>query len=219
MTIASGTWGDNVTWRLEDDGILYVEGTGAMKDNTYSTTYMPWYSYLSQILGVVISEGITHIGHGMFYNHTAITSVTFPSTLESIGGDLNSSIGAFYGCTGLTELVFPDSLISIGIYDFYGCTGLSSIDLKNVATVGNYAFANCTSLVSVEMNGIQTISEYAFTGCTILDAIILGTNLTSIEKNAFTRYWKSNPSSSDIVKRTFTFLGPKPTFGSYAVGY
>lgn len=46
--IAEGTCGDNVTWTLNDEGKLSLQGFGRMSDYTYERT-IPWYSYQSVI--------------------------------------------------------------------------------------------------------------------------------------------------------------------------
>ena len=38
--VASGTCGDNLTWVLDDQGILTISGTGAMED--YNSWSLPW---------------------------------------------------------------------------------------------------------------------------------------------------------------------------------
>lgn len=60
----------------------------------------------------------------MFYN-SGITSIEFPSTLQSIGDY------AFYYCRELQELFFPKGISSIGDSAFQNCSGLTVVDLSN----------------------------------------------------------------------------------------
>ena len=50
-----------------------------------------------------------------------MTSVTFPSSVTSIGEY------AFSGCSGLTSVTIPSSVTSIGDSAFEGCSGLTSV--------------------------------------------------------------------------------------------
>lgn len=51
-----GKDGDNLTWELDNNGILYITGTGAMADWTYDSP-APWYDKRSGIQSVEIEEG------------------------------------------------------------------------------------------------------------------------------------------------------------------
>ena len=69
-----GTCGENLTWRLSNNGTLTISGTGAMADYTYNT--MPWYEYRSSIKSVIINDGVTSIGEYAFYGCSGLASVT-----------------------------------------------------------------------------------------------------------------------------------------------
>ena len=68
-TVDSGSCGENITWTLDDSGVLTISGTGAMADYA-SASAAPWYSSRSNITKVVIENGITTIGDRAFYNAT-----------------------------------------------------------------------------------------------------------------------------------------------------
>ena len=78
-------------------------GSGKMKD--YKVAFAqkepkPWAG--KEIRHAVISEGITHIGAGTFWENALLEDVSIPSTVESVGS------GAFTYCKSLTKLVLPD---------------------------------------------------------------------------------------------------------------
>ena len=87
---------------------------------------------------LVLSEGITGIGDMTFFLYKMET-VSFPSTLESIGE------GAFAYCAYLSGLTLPASLRSIGNYAFVMCPQLHTLTLpEGLVSLGEYAFGECT---------------------------------------------------------------------------
>lgn len=73
---------------------------------------------------VIIPEGVTAIGHGVFKGCTSLASVTIPSSVTYIGRN------SFSGCTALASLTVPSSVMNIDEYAFYGCTSLKEIQFK-----------------------------------------------------------------------------------------
>ena len=117
---ACGANGDNVTWDLNNDGVLTISGTGAMAD--YSFEYpMPWEAYLEDITTVVVEDGVTAIGVFAFLNCTNLTSVTLPDTLTEIG------MWAFFDCQSLPEIHLPADLTQIDFAAFGGCDALNDV--------------------------------------------------------------------------------------------
>ena len=110
---------------------------------------------------------------GVFYN-SGITSVTFPSSLTSIG------IRAFYFCDGLTsvDLSGCTSLTSIGNSAFQNCSGLTSVSLpSSLTSIGIQAFFSCSGLTG-ELNlggctSLTSIGNQAFDGCNNLTEVII----------------------------------------------
>ena len=120
----SGTCGDNLTWELDDDGVLTISGTGEMDD--YNTNYgvglKPW-SRSGVITKVVLNDGITSIGGGAFYNlYQDVTEITIPASVKSIGRS------AFSGANGVTTIRFehaeddPLTMDEYAFYYYYGRT-------------------------------------------------------------------------------------------------
>ena len=110
--IASGTCGDNLTWRLTEEGELIIEGTGAMYDYSYDNS--PWYEYRESIKAVTIKEGVTSIGDCAFYGCSSFSSVALQDGITWIG------MHAFEICSSLTSIKIPNGEIEICVDAFLG---------------------------------------------------------------------------------------------------
>ena len=127
--------------------------------------------------GIVISDGVTKINAGTFYNCRDLTSITSPDSVTSIGS------GAFSGCTSLryneynnglylgnTEnpyVVFiktkSDNVTNVMIHSgtkviysgaFARCNGLTSVTIPDsVTSIGSQAFWECSDLTSITFQG------------------------------------------------------------------
>ncbi len=99
----SGTCGDNLTWTLDDNGVLTISGTGAMYD--YDMT-VPWTR--NNVKSIVIEEGVTHVGAHTCWACSYLTSVTIASSVTSIGDS------AFAYCTNLSSVTFKGDAPTMG---------------------------------------------------------------------------------------------------------
>ena len=184
-----------------------------------------------------VRKGTRVICDHAFYHCSSLTSLTLPSSLQSIGG------GAFCGCYSLTSLTLPSSLQSIGYRAFSGCKSLSSLTLpSSLQSIGGGAFIGCTSLRSVICNqfykvigqmllssdgtqviaywgensevtipeGVQSIGDYAFCDCSSLTSLTLPSSLQSIGGGAF---FGCNSLSS------LTLPSSLQSIGDYAFGW
>ncbi|MCD8356299.1 MAG: leucine-rich repeat protein, partial [Clostridia bacterium] len=74
--VASGEFGDGLTWTLMSDGSLTISGSGAMPN--YKNAYdVPWSTYSGVIKHVTIGAGITNLSDYAFYYCKALETVTF----------------------------------------------------------------------------------------------------------------------------------------------
>ena len=147
-TANSGTCGDNVTWRLSDDGTLTISGTGKMKDYNDYNNCAPWDSVRSQIKSVVIERGVTSIGNYAFYGCDALTDVTIPGSVIRIEDY------AFSDCSALTSVTIPDGVTYIGSYAFSDCDSLASVTIPgSVTKIGGSVFYDCDALTDIYYDG------------------------------------------------------------------
>ena len=215
---SSGTCGENLTWTLSDEGVLTISGTGAMTDYSSSA---PWYSSRSSITSVIISDGVTSIGYGAFYDCSSLTSVTIPNSVTSIG------YRAFEDCSSLTSVTIGNSVTSIGSSAFSGCNSLPVIDNIRYADtylveavdktfsaytikdgtiwIGSSAFADCSSMTSVIIpNSVTSIGGGAFYDCTSLTSVTIPNSVTSIGDYAF---WYCSSLTSVTIPNGVTSIG------------
>ena len=158
---ASGTCGSNLTWILDDVGILTISGYGDMYDEPV------WNRIPNEIKTVILPGGLTSIGANSFQNCIQITSVTIPDDVISIGES------AFSGCSGLTSITIPDSVTSIGESAFSGCNGLTSVTIPDsVTSIGERAFSGCSGLTGVKIPAsVTSLGMSVFIGCSSLVTI------------------------------------------------
>ena len=205
--IASGNCGekgDNVKWKLHEDGLLVIEGSGKMEDypidrgaiggwgsssNEMYTT--PWKDYNEKIKKVVVTEGITYLGESAF-SDTRLESLMLPDSLETIS--------VYMGIGDLTSLRIPKGVKKIGgeYIDLYYAYNLETIEVDDeneyFSSVDGVLYnKDKTILLScppkksevVIPYGVKTIGAYAFKGCEKISKIELPVSIVSIEAYAF----------------------------------
>lgn len=203
--VASGTCGkdgDNLTWALDDQGMLTISGEGEMEDYWQAGT-APWYDHAESIKEVAISEGVTHVGDDAFFR-LGITSVSLSDSVVSIGDS------AFYGLKELKTLTLPENLTTIGSTAFLGCNNLSEISGgQNLVTIGEYAFQSCYALEAIEFGSkVDSIGAGAFLACNQLAvAIFQGNAPTTFGGNA------TESGVFDDVSANFTIFYRSGTTG------
>lgn len=210
---ASGSFGEDLTWSLDADGVLTVSGSGAMP---YEIFY-PWYDVIDQITAVVIEPGVTSVSNSAFLNCTALRRVTLPEGLTRIDKY------AFEGCVTLTEIALPDGLTTLGNAAFRDCKALAAVTLPaSVTAVGESVFSGCTALAAIGVDAANAtyssdaagvlytkdktrllaapggltgayaiagtatdIDSWAFSGCQRLTAVTVPQGVTALESYTF----------------------------------
>lgn len=217
--IASGDCGengDNVMWKLHEDGLLVIEGSGKMKDypidekniwadsnNDVYTT--PWRNYNDKIKSVAVLEGVTYIGEGTFYGFK-LNSLILPDSLETL-----RLFGFMRERIYLSSLRIPKGIKKIGgeFIDLYNIENLETIEVDEeneyFSSVDGVLYnKDKTILLScppkksevVIPYGVKTIGAYAFRECTEISTIELPVTVKSIEPYAFS--WCTELSNVSI---------------------
>lgn len=186
--------GANLSWKLDNNGVLTITGNGPMEDYDYYNS-PGWYQHTKEIASVVFDGGITRIGDLAFDDCTNIKNVSYTGYKGTANNALPESVtkigyGAFRdaGVTGKLEL--PKNLTAIGAYAFYRCknlTGPLTIP-ENVTKIGYYTFSGCSGLTGplTIPKGVTTIEKSAFEGCESLTGpLTIPEGVKTIGESAF----------------------------------
>ena len=167
----SGTCGDGVTWRLTDDGVLIISGTGEMEDYTYPSSLAPWYPLKEKIKSAVIEYGVANISSYAFFECRAMTDISIPESVTEIG------MSCFEWC-GIESVTIPNSVTMLKNQAFMNCWQLKSISLsENVKMLSMYIFRGCESLETITIpDKITQIDGAAFENCSSLERVIIEGN-------------------------------------------
>ena len=198
----------DLTWSYDPSSkkltITKVSGTMGRMNNYTSASEQPWYSYRYYIQTVVL-DGVKVIGQYAFAGLSNLTSVTIPSSVQTIGAYafyqcrnsltsitlpssiLNINQSAFRECTSLTSFTIPNQVTKISGSLFYGCTNLTSITIPDgVKSIGAGAFSNCSNLKNISLpDGLTTIDSNAFEECSNLESFTVPKSVTSIGTSVF----------------------------------
>ncbi len=208
IALAGTAWGfsqtiDGVTWNYKfipdssDVSIVKGESQPAVSGATGEVT-VP-----SKLGGYTVRR----IGQYAFYNCTAVTKVTIPSTVTSIGDH------AFYQCSNLARVYFPSTVTEIDGHTFQFCSKLDNVTLpSSLLTLGEYAFNNCSSLTSITVpSRVTTINDYTFGSCSSLKTLKLPYDVTTISATAF-----KNCSNLETVCLPISFIDSSTDYFSAA---
>ena len=236
-SLAEGVCGESLTWRLSDNGVLTISGSGKMTD--YASRG-PWSAHRDKITSVVVAAGVESVGKRAFADCTQLKAVELPGSLTTIGSESVSYFNA------LTSLTVPKNAVRIGEEVFYGCEALRGVwvDAENAAycsdnfgvvynkektalvyvptmaelgdyaipgsvtDIAPYAFECRLGLTGVRIpEGVTGIGELAFYGCTALKSAVIPSSVASVGESAF---------NGCTALASVCFLGDAPELGYMA---
>ena len=173
--VEEGTCGDDLTWKLSNNGTLTIAGVGMM---TNPDVLAPLHLRVKKL---VLKDGVTSISASAFRTYTHLTSVKLPDSVAYIGNQ------AFKFCVELSSITLPSSTKSVRIETFCRCSKLASVTLPyGVTMIESRAFANCTALESIQFPvSLSQIGAWAFSNCEKLSSVKIPESVTSIRNGAF----------------------------------
>ena len=111
---AEGKVTDAITWKLDENGLLTIEGTGTIPEPNNGN--VAWVLHKSEVKAVEISDGITKIGNDAFNECGWLEEVKLGRGVTELGHR------AFANCPFLTELTVSDAMT---MANYEGHTGFA----------------------------------------------------------------------------------------------
>ncbi|MBR6670323.1 MAG: leucine-rich repeat protein, partial [Ruminococcus sp.] len=119
--IAYGELGENLTWKLLDDGMLEINGEGEMLE--CGEGGYPWSDFSDKIKDISLAKEVTSVGAYAFYNCKNLETLHLAPVVGA---------HAYDGCSNVTVWGFYEDLTinEIGDYAFNNC-GFPSYEITN----------------------------------------------------------------------------------------
>ena len=184
-----GTSG-NITWYVDDDCCLHIEGTGdyEIEYEDFVGYRAPWYHCYCTSAKISLS-GSTSLRR-LLVGYHALKSVDLSELDTSSVTDMS---GMFNLCPSLTSLNvsgFDTSSVTDMSEMFYGCSSLTSLDTSGFDT-GNVTdmsgmFNGCSSLTSLDTSGFDTSSVTDMSGMFIGCSSLTSLNVSGFDTSSVT---------------------------------
>ena len=161
--IASGTFKNGGTWRINDQGELYVD---AVTIPNYKTGWSDGEYYM------FVSESLNYkkVGYPYSLERTLAPWGAYAVKIKSIRFSSNVKRIGEYAFTGLTELKSvsfdaPNTAnVVVEDFAFYCCLSLTDFDFSYVKEIGAFAFSHA-AFAKVTLPAIKTLDMSAFFDC------------------------------------------------------
>lgn len=147
--IESGQCGENVFWELYENGLLVISGSGPA-NHVESTNKASPFRKRKDITDVIIKDGVTTIGHGLFEG-CSLENIIVPESVKSVESS------AFASCENLKAITLPSGCTTINSLAFSICSNLSRIVIPDSVTfIGEAAFFRTTGGEYVPLEVLYT---------------------------------------------------------------
>ncbi len=150
------------------------------KSINYAATSSPFLN-CDSLETVIIGDNVKIVSQRLFQKLPSLSHITIPGNVRTVG------YAAFIN-SGLRSVNLQDGLKEIGPYAFEG-TKIDSIYIpSSVDSIASAAFRSCDSLKVISYNASNTVSTYStspFAKCANVEKVIIGENVSMIQKNLF----------------------------------
>lgn len=189
--------------------IWYTSSTGEAIENFVTEMDATSNTYTDGKGVATFASDVTEIPGGTFYDCTALTSITLPEGLLTIGEDA-------FDEAGLTSITIPASVTTIESWAFWGCKNLKTVTFKedNVfETLGDEVFSGC-GITEIELPAaITSIPAFTFVGCEDLESVTFLGEITEIGQSAFLG---CSGLSTFVIPASVTTIGDEAFSGAGA---
>lgn len=170
--IAEGECGEGLTWSLDSEGVLVLDGEGQMDDYNAvwmdesnlsegynpDLNYAPWADYIQEIHTLIVGENVTKIGTCAFNDAVNLREIQW-----SNNGDLQEIGWMAFANIGIEGVTIPAGVEVMGAAAFTWCENLKYVDLPyRLASLEADTFVGCLKLGNVVMPPYTKVQEYTF---------------------------------------------------------
>ena len=202
VVVQNGICGTSARWTLYNDGTIWIEGNGAMKDYGTLITNMPWKKFRNEITSAVIEKGITVVGSGAFLKCKNLSRVWMADTVQELhdyafqnckslkkvrmSSELQTIGNGVFIDSALEHIDIPFGVTSIGSSAFAGCP-IENIELPvKIEKLESWTFGRCYKLRNISLpSKIKSIEGHTFSSCYALKRIVIPASVNKIESYAF----------------------------------
>ena len=150
-----GSCGEALTWSLDDDGTLTIDGDGKMTDYSEKSS-APWDELAQDIVSIHVGAKVETIGAYAFSGLEKVESVTFDD--ESELTEIRDF--AFSGCKALKTVELPKKLEKIGQGAFEKCGKLELVKLQeSVTSIGEVLVEQDTDQAANEQQPVDAFAD------------------------------------------------------------
>lgn len=146
-----GFCGADVKWTLSYDGVLQIDGTGAM-----NADQCQWDGLKDKFVSIHIGDEVTEIASEAF-SSSAVQNVSIGKNVKAIGDRV------FLGCKQLKEIELPASVSNLGEEVFLGTHSLKALRVAS----GNTAFAAESNILYDKSKTVLYYASSAFAESTL----------------------------------------------------
>ena len=174
----SGSCGENITYSLDDTGVLTITGTGPITSHIWNDYYHA--DIADKIKSVYISDGITEIPEYAFESCMQMRSARIPGSVKRIGKY------AFNECFLLSDVQIPEGITTIEKETFCQCVRLESITIpESVIYIEDAAFAASGLKEVMIPANVKRLGSSVFYYCEELEKVTLPDGIEEIGESCF----------------------------------